>query len=130
MRVLVTHDPLEALTLADRIVVLEAGAVVQTGTPDDVRRHPRSPYVAALLGVNLLAGRLIGDGRFVLDGGGELHVAATGTGAAIGGHRPDAVSLFDAEPHGSVRNCWRAAVERRRPGPRPRARALRDADSR
>ena len=54
--VLVTHDPLEALTLADRIVVIDGGRVVQVGSPDEVRRHPRSPYVAALLGVNLLAG--------------------------------------------------------------------------
>jgi molybdate transport system ATP-binding protein len=110
VRVLVSHDPLEALTLADRIVVLEAGAVTQTGTPDEVRRHPRSPYVAALLGVNLLLGRLTGDGRFVLDGGGELHVAAADTGPALAIIDPNAVSLFAAEPHGSARNCWPAIV--------------------
>ncbi len=110
VRVLVSHDPLEALTLADRIVVLEAGRVTQTGTPDEVRLHPRSPYVAALLGVNLLMGRVTGDGRFVLDGGGELHVAANDTGAAIAIIDPTAISLFGAEPHGSARNCWRAVV--------------------
>ena len=110
VRVLVSHDPLEALTLADRIVVLEAGRVVQTGTPDEVRRHPRSPYVAALLGVNLLMGRLTGDGRFVVEAGGELHVAANDTGAATAIIDPNAVSLFGAEPHGSARNCWRAVV--------------------
>jgi molybdate transport system ATP-binding protein len=110
VRLLVTHDPLEALTLADRIVVIEDGKVVQTGAPDDVRRHPRSAYVAALLGVNLLAGRLTGDGRLVLDHGGELQVASTDSGPAIAIVDPNAVSLFAAEPHGSVRNCWRAVV--------------------
>ena len=110
VRLLVTHDPLEALTLADRIVVIEEGKVVQTGTPDDVRRHPRSAYVAALLGVNLLAGRLTGDGRLVLDRGGELQVASADSGPAIAIVDPNAVSLFAAEPHGSVRNSWRAVV--------------------
>jgi molybdate transport system ATP-binding protein len=110
VRVLVTHDPLEALTLADQIVVLEAGRVVQAGTPEDVRRHPRSAYVAALLGVNLLSGRLDGTGRLVLDHGGELQVASLQSGPAIAIVDPNAVSLFDAEPHGSVRNSWRAVV--------------------
>jgi molybdate transport system ATP-binding protein len=110
VRLLVTHDPLEALTLADRIVVIEAGAIVQTGIPDDIRRHPRSPYVAALLGVNLLGGRVAGSGHFVLDAGGELQVAPTDPGPAIAVIDPNAVSLFAAEPHGSVRNCWRTVV--------------------
>jgi molybdate transport system ATP-binding protein len=109
-RVLVTHDPLEALTLADHIVVVEAGHVVQEGTPDDIRRHPRSPYVAALLGVNLLAGRLAGDGRLVLDAGGELFVTAAGNGPAVAIVDPSAITLFRARPEGSARNCWRATV--------------------
>jgi molybdate transport system ATP-binding protein len=109
-RVLVTHDPLEALTLGDRIVVIEAGRVVQAGTPDQIRRHPRSPYVAALLGVNLLAGRLAGDGRLVLDDGGELLVTADGVGDAVAIIDPSDVTLFRARPEGSARNCWRAVV--------------------
>jgi molybdate transport system ATP-binding protein len=109
-RVLVTHDPLEALTMADRIVVVEAGRVVQTGTPEDIRRHPQSPYVAALLGVNLLAGRLAGGGRMVLDAGGELHVTGDDTGPAIAIIDPNAISLFRARPEGSARNCWQSVV--------------------
>ena len=109
-RVLVTHDPLEALTLGDRIVVIEAGQVVQAGTPDEIRRHPRSPYVAALLGVNLLAGRLAGDGHLLLDDGGELLVTAGGVGDAVAIIDPSDVTLFRTRPEGSARNCWRAVV--------------------
>ena len=109
-RVLVTHDPLEALTLADRIVVIEAGRVVQEGTPDEIRRHPQSPYVAALLGVNLLAGRLVGDGRLLVDHGGELHVTAGDAGPAVAIIEPSDVTLFRSRPEGSARNCWRAVV--------------------
>jgi molybdate transport system ATP-binding protein len=109
-RLLVTHDPLEALTLADRIVVIEAGRVVQEGTPDEIRRRPRSQYVAALLGVNLLAGQLTPDGRLVLDGGGELHVTASGAGPSVGVVDPNAITLFRARPEGSARNCWPAVV--------------------
>ncbi|MFN2383488.1 MAG: sulfate/molybdate ABC transporter ATP-binding protein, partial [Gemmatimonadota bacterium] len=54
----VTHDPVEALTLAGRLAVLEGGRIVQQGNPDALRRRPASAWVAALAGVNLLRGRL------------------------------------------------------------------------
>ena len=57
IRVLITHDPLEAIALADRLVILEEGRVVQTGTPSDVTQRPRTRYVADLVGVNLFRGR-------------------------------------------------------------------------
>ncbi|HUL84009.1 MAG TPA: ABC transporter ATP-binding protein [Actinomycetota bacterium] len=57
-RVLVTHDPVEATTLADRIVVLEDGRVTQTGTPSQIRAAPRTRYAADLVGVNLFVGSL------------------------------------------------------------------------
>ena len=71
---LVTHDPLEAMTLAERLVVMEDGRVTQTGTPDQVRAHPRSRYVAELVGLNLFRGR-VADGAIALADGGELVVA-------------------------------------------------------
>ena len=54
VRVLITHDPLDAYALADRVVILEAGTVTQTGTLADIAAHPRSRYIAQLVGTNLL----------------------------------------------------------------------------
>ncbi|WP_457207715.1 sulfate/molybdate ABC transporter ATP-binding protein [Nocardioides sp. P5_C9_2] len=51
---LVTHDALDALALADHVVVLDGGRVAQQGTPDDVAAHPRTSHVARLVGLNLL----------------------------------------------------------------------------
>ncbi len=51
MRLLVTHDPVDAYALADRVAILDAGRVVQVGTLAEVTAHPRSRYVADLVGV-------------------------------------------------------------------------------
>src|SRR2546421_81022 len=69
--VLVTHDPLDAMVLADRIVVLEAGAIVQSGTPVEITRRPRTDYVARLVGLNLYRGTGR-DGVVELAGGGQF----------------------------------------------------------
>src|SRR5262249_1021915 len=55
-RVMVTHDAVDALTLADRLVILEDGRVVQAGPPNEIVTRPRSPYVADLVGMNLYRG--------------------------------------------------------------------------
>ena len=54
--VLVTHDVLDAVTLADRVVVLHDGQVVEQGRPLDVLTDPVHPFTAALAGVNLVVG--------------------------------------------------------------------------
>ncbi|BCS53388.1 sulfate/molybdate ABC transporter ATP-binding protein [Geobacter sp. SVR] len=57
--VFVTHDQEEALEVADRIVVMDQGRIVQSGTPDEVYEHPASPFVLNFLGnVNLFRGRV------------------------------------------------------------------------
>ena len=61
VRLLVTHDPMEAIALAERLIVLESGRISQTGTPQDISERPRSRYVADLVGVNLFRGRATGD---------------------------------------------------------------------
>jgi molybdate transport system ATP-binding protein len=110
-KIVVTHDPIEAMALADRIIVLEAGRVSQQGTSDDVRLHPRSRYVADLVGINLLRGDLQ-DGIVTVTGGQEL-VTATDqplAGPVIVTIHPRAIALHSQEPHGAARNVWPATV--------------------
>jgi molybdate transport system ATP-binding protein len=103
--VLVTHDPVDAMALADRVVVVEDGRVVQAGTPAEVNRAPRTDYVARLVGLSLLAGH--GSGRsVVLDGGGEVAVAEETSGPVFAAVRPESVALYLARPEGSPRNVW------------------------
>ena len=70
------------MALGDRMVVIENGAVVQTGTPAEVTARPRSTYVADLTGVNLLRGTAQGT-LLELDGGGQLVCAGPTTGPTL-----------------------------------------------
>jgi molybdate transport system ATP-binding protein len=72
---LVTHDPLEAVALADRIVVLQDGGVVEEGPTDTVLRRPRTPFSASFSGLVLVPGTATATG-IAPDGGGELPSAA------------------------------------------------------
>ena len=107
-RLLVTHDPVDALVLADRLVVLEAGRVTQEGTTAEVARRPRSAYVAELVGVNLLTGTAAGDHpcgwRRGRAGGGRSCPGPRGGG----GRPPQAVTVHRHQPEGSARNAWPA----------------------
>jgi molybdate transport system ATP-binding protein len=107
--VLVTHDPVDALALADRVVVVEEGHVVQAGTPLEVSRAPRTDYVARLVGLSLLPGT--GAGRSVrLEGGGEVAVAEETSGPVFAAVRPESVALYLSRPAGSPRNVWPARL--------------------
>jgi molybdate transport system ATP-binding protein len=107
--VLVTHDPVDAMALADRVVVVEEGHVVQSGAPADVARHPRTDYVARLVGLSLLPGA--GAGTTVrLDGGGTVAVAEKTAGPVFVAVRPESVALYLARPEGSPRNVWPATL--------------------
>jgi molybdate transport system ATP-binding protein len=109
VRLLVTHEPLEATVLADRLVVLERGRVVQQGTPLEVAARPRSAYVADLVGVNLLRGRAEPGGVW----SGELHFVLPEPAPAeevfLAIH-PRAVALHRARPEGSPRNVFAATL--------------------
>ncbi|MGB6069767.1 MAG: ABC transporter ATP-binding protein, partial [Rhodococcus sp. (in: high G+C Gram-positive bacteria)] len=73
----VTHDRTEALALADRVVVLDQGAVAQIGTPEDVVRAPASAFVARFLSDATLVDGTVAQGTF---SSGSLTVAAEGSG--------------------------------------------------
>ncbi|MGZ4795349.1 MAG: ABC transporter ATP-binding protein [Acidimicrobiia bacterium] len=109
VRVLVTHDTIDAAVVADRIVVVEHGRVTQAGTLPEITARPRSSWVAELVGVNLLSGTAAAD-RIGLDGGAELVVAEAPTGAVLAVVHPHSVGLHAARPSGSVRNAWPATV--------------------
>ncbi|MFF1508942.1 ABC transporter permease [Streptomyces sp. NPDC058326] len=108
---IVTHDPVEAVSLADRVLVLQDGRALQDDTPAEVTRHPRSPWVARMLGRNAWPGTATPDG-LALDGGGTL-VAAESPPAgtpALAIVAPEAVSVHREKPAGSPRNVWPGTV--------------------
>jgi molybdate transport system ATP-binding protein len=107
--VLVTHDAVDAMALAGRVVVVEEGRVVQAGTPAEVSRRPRTDYVARLVGLALLPGT--GRGRAVdLDGGGVVAVTDEVSGPVFVAVRPESVALYLSRPKGSPRNVWPARL--------------------
>ena len=110
VRILVTHDPLEAIALADRLVVLEHGKVVQSGSPAEVTARPRSRFVADLAGVNLLRGQGRGD-HVELEGGTALAAPEAGDGDVFAVIHPRAVALYTSRPEGTPRNVWRGRAE-------------------
>ncbi|SDJ01543.1 sulfate/molybdate ABC transporter ATP-binding protein [Arthrobacter cupressi] len=115
---IVTHDVLDALMLADRIVVLEKGRIVEEGPVREVLGRPRSAFAAGLAGLNLLTGTVTPDGLLVSGPGAAGGQAVSGTpdGEALAGEPgvaafpPSAVSVFLELPHGSPRNCLPVAI--------------------
>ena len=104
--VLVTHAALDALVLADRVVVLSGGAVVEEGPTREVLARPRSPFAARVAGLDLVPGIACPDGLktddgFVIAGHGEGTVDGE---PAVAVFPPAAVAVFTERPHGSPRN--------------------------
>jgi ABC-type sulfate/molybdate transport systems ATPase subunit len=85
--ILVTHDALDALTLANRVVVLDAGKVVQAGSPDEVAARPQTEHVARLVGLNVVR-----------------------DGAVLRAFPPSAVTVALDRPADSSRNHWAGTV--------------------
>jgi molybdate transport system ATP-binding protein len=109
--VLVTHDPVDAYVLADRVVVIENGRVTQEGSLDEITARPASRYVAEMVGTNLLRG--VVDGlRLTVEGGlVALTIAEEFDGAVLATIAPEAVTLHrDVTVGGSARNQWLTRV--------------------
>ncbi len=90
--ILVTHDQLEATTMADRIICMSRGEIEQIGTPDDLYLRPQSLFVAGFIGsppINLLQGEVAGD-RLRIDGA-SLPYQGDAQGAVVFGLRPEAL---------------------------------------
>ncbi len=109
VRLLVTHDPLEAIALADRLLILEGGSVVQSGTAAEVTQRPRSRYVADLVGVNLMRGHASG-GQIAIEGGGMLTAMDGADGDVFAVVYPRNVALHRSQPEGTPRNVWSGRI--------------------
>jgi molybdate transport system ATP-binding protein len=116
----VTHDPLEALVLTDRLLVIEDGRVVQDAPPVEVASRPATEYVAGLVGLNLYPGVQGQLAAVALDGGGMLWAAESDSAGrphpAPGSRvlvrvRPSAIALHAERPgRASPRNVWPGTV--------------------
>jgi spermidine/putrescine transport system ATP-binding protein len=98
----VTHDQEEAMTMADRIAVMNKGRIEQLGTPSELYETPETAFVAGFLGIsNLLQGTIAGDDVVRLDSGAELRVPADRlhgrSGRVAVGVRPEKIAVGDAE---------------------------------
>jgi molybdate transport system ATP-binding protein len=107
--VLVTHDPLDALMLADRLIIVEDGRIVQTGDAATITAQPRTDYVARLVGLNLYRGHADGTSVTLPDGF-TIVTAASQQGDVFVAFPPSAVALYPDRPDGSQRNTWQARV--------------------
>ncbi|MEJ7628352.1 MAG: ABC transporter ATP-binding protein [Nocardioidaceae bacterium] len=107
--IVVTHTALDAMVIADRLVVVDEGRIVQEGAPSDVAARPRTQHVAALVGLNLVRGDADG-GVLTLSSGGTLVAAERLSGPVFASFSPTAVSLFSEQPAGSPRNVWTGTV--------------------
>jgi molybdate transport system ATP-binding protein len=105
----VTHTALDAMVIADRLVVIDEGSIVQTGTPAAIAAQPRTQHVASLVGLNLVRGDAR-EGVLALPTGGALVAAERLSGPAFASFSPTAVSLFSDPPAGSPRNVWPGTV--------------------
>ena len=117
--IIVTHSVLDALLLADRIIVMDGGRIVESGPTATVLAHPRSAFAASLAGLNVLQGVLEADSLRMRDDGrvaGRRIPAfakapqAVGALEGLAAFAPSAVSVFLSPPQGSPRNCFKVIV--------------------
>ncbi len=109
--VIATHDVLDALLLADRVVVLDQGRVVEQGPSHEVLSRPRSAFAARIAGLNMVAGTWDGGVAGPVRVEGQAHGPAPAAGdRVVAVFRPNAVSVYLQAPGGSPRNTFHVVV--------------------
>jgi molybdate transport system ATP-binding protein len=112
--VLITHDILDVLTLADRVMVLESGQIAETGSAAAILATPRSRFGARFAGVNLVNGLVGADGALTAQTGtswyGTLEADLAAGDPAVALFYPAAVAVYRDRPHGSPRNTIEVTV--------------------
>ena len=100
--ILVTHDQIEATTMADRIICMRDGHIEQVGTPNELYHHPSTLFIAGFIGsppINLIAGEAVGGGFQV----GDVTLRISGaTGAVTVGVRPEHLAFTDKGLSGHI----------------------------
>ncbi len=110
-RLLITHDPVDAFLLAERVLIIEDGKITQAGSPIDLAQRPATPYAAALAGLNLLAGENAGGSITLSDSAQGLATANTQmAGPVLVTINPNAIALHTDKPSGSPRNSWQTTI--------------------
>jgi molybdate transport system ATP-binding protein len=112
--VYVTHNPVEAMFFGDRIAVLERGRVTQTGTRDELLRHPRSHYVAELVGTNLIYGTAarsaVGTVQVRTAEGALLVTGGTADGDVFATVSPREITIYRERPAASAQNLFTGPI--------------------
>ncbi|GAB0101042.1 ATP-binding cassette domain-containing protein [Nocardia sp. JMUB6875] len=116
--ILITHDIIDAVTLADRVAVIESGRVIESGPVATVLARPRSRFAARIAGVNLILGTAASGGSAglgaVVEGTSEVFGRSEGEwpigGRAAAVFSPVAVAVHVEHPEGSPRNVFRVRV--------------------
>lgn len=112
--VLITHDLLDVLTLADRVMVIEEGKIAEIGPVAEVLAAPRSLFGARIAGVNVVRGSLAGPHMLRAVDGTSWHGTPSddlaGQPAAVAVFTPAAVAVYRDHPTGSPRNCVKVTV--------------------
>jgi molybdate transport system ATP-binding protein len=111
--IIVTHDALDALVLAARVLVVDGGRIVESGPTREVLRRPRTAFTARVAGLNMVTG--VAEGAGVRESSGRV-IEGMGAGSlpagtsAVAVFSPSAVSVFRERPHGSPRNVLPVTV--------------------